>query len=63
MTLQEAVYCSKTEKIAFKRKDWHYSIYFCDELGYFTDGYNGMDCSVISIEDAIAEDYILLEDN
>ena len=58
MTLSEAVRLSKTEGRWFKRPDWHYSLVWCEELGYLTTHYNCENCSVFDLEDAIATDYI-----
>lgn len=60
MNLKEAVEQSKTQLKPFKRPSWHYCLWFEDMLGYYTDGYNCMDCSGISIDEAIAEDYELV---
>lgn len=59
MTLIEIIKQSEYQKIPFKRPSWHYSLWFEEQLGYYTDGYNGMNCSYISIEDATADDFEL----
>lgn len=61
MTLAEAVKESKLHGCWFQRPKWHYVIFWCEELGYFTSGYNAENCSFINIEDAIATDYILCQ--
>lgn len=63
MTLKEAINKSKEQSKPFKRPSWHYCLWFEDMLGYYTDGYNGMNCSGISIDEAIAEDYELVEND
>ena len=59
MTLAEVVEISKSQGKWFKRPSWHYSLVWCEELGYLTTHYNCEDCSIFKLEDAIAEDYIL----
>lgn len=60
MTLQEVVEMSFLQGIPFKRPSWHYCLWYEEMLGYYTDGYNGMNCSFISIDDAIEEDFELV---
>jgi len=59
MTLAEIVKESLSKGIPFKRPSWHYSLWFEEMLGHYTDGYNGMNCSHVLIEDAIADDFEL----
>ena len=38
----------------------HHCLWYEEMLGYYTDGYNGMNCSAIYIDDSIAEDFELV---
>lgn len=60
MTLKEVIKKSFIEGAPFKRPSWHYCLWYEEMLGHYTDGYNGMNCSFISIDDAIAEDFELV---
>jgi hypothetical protein len=59
VTLKEVIEESNFQRLPFKRPSWHYCLWYEEMLGYYTDGYNGMNCSAITIDDAIAEDFEL----
>lgn len=61
MTLIEIIKLHNEKNKAFKRPKWHYAIYFEPLLGYYTTGYNCENCNILTIEDAIADDYILYD--
>lgn len=58
MRFQDAMFVMIDEKIAIKRKEWHFSVYYEPTVGEFITGYNNEQWHP-DVEDYLAEDWIV----
>lgn len=58
MRFQDAMYVMVSEKIAIKREDWHFSVYYVPHTGEFHTGYNNEIWNP-RVEDYLAQDWVI----